>query len=168
MLCCSPWERLRLCWPLPAGSCDQNHVQGGSADLTVRSLGALDVTSVVATVSGPSLASPKTFPLFAQGATAVWGGRIDLLPVGKDYVFTIRAVDRSNTVDYVGSAAGIVIANGQVSTVTITAQQTTAAAAFKNSVPVIDSWVLSSIGITPGATITAKVTAHDPNPGDTG
>ncbi len=146
---------------------DQNHVQGGSADLTVRSLGALDVTSVVATVSGPSLASPKTFPLFAQGATAVWGGRIDLLPVGKDYVFTIRAVDRSNTVDYAGSAAGIVIANGQVSTVTITAQQTTAAAAFKNSVPVIDSWVLSSIGITPGATITAKVTAHDPNPGDT-
>jgi hypothetical protein len=145
---------------------DPNHVQTGSADLTVRSLGARDISSVVATVSGPSLPAPKTFPLFARGSAA-WGGKIDSLPVGSDYTFTVRAVDRSNTVDYAGSAAGIAIVKGQVSTVTIMAQQTASVATFKNAVPVIDTWVLSSVNIVPGAPITANVTAHDPNPGDT-
>ena len=146
---------------------EQEHTQVGSADLTVHALGARDIGSVVAIVSGPSLPAPKSFPLFARGSDAAWGGKIDLLPVGNNYVFTVRAVDRSNAVDYAGSATGIAIVKDQVTAVTITAQQTTVAGPFKNAVPIIDACILSSISIVPGATITAKAIAHDPNPEDT-
>ena len=145
----------------------QEHTQVGSADLTVHSLGARDVGGVVAIISGPSLSAPKSFPLFARESDAAWGAKIESLPVGSNYVFTVRAVDRSNAVDYAGSATGITIVKDQATAVTITAQQTTAAGSFKNAVPIIDTCVLSSVGIVPGATITAKAIAHDPNPEDT-
>jgi hypothetical protein len=151
---------------LSACSRDQNHDSVGGADLTVRSLGALNIGSVVATVSGPALFAPKTFPLFARGNADTWGASIDLLPVGSNYVFTVTAVDQSNAVGYAGTAAGITIAKDQVRTVVITAQQTTAGAPFKNAVPIIDTVAVSSVTIVPGATITAKATAHDPNAED--
>ena len=139
----------------------------GGADLTVHALGALDVGSVVATVSGPSLPAPRSVSLYARGSAGTWGGVIGSLPVGSNYVFTVSARDHSNTVDYAGSAAGVAILKDQVTSVIITAQQAVASAPFKNAVPVIDSLVLSSASIVPGATITAKAAAHDPDAGDT-
>ena len=146
---------------------EQDHAQVGGADITVHTLGALGIGNVVATVSGPSLPAPKTFQLFARGNDGTWGGMIGSLPVGSNYVFTVSAVDPSNAVNYAGTAAGIVIVQDEVKTVVITAQQTTTVASFKNAVPVIDTLDLSSTSIVPGATITAKATAHDPNPTDT-
>jgi len=139
----------------------------GGADLTVHSLGALDVSSVVATVSGPSLPTPRSLSLFARGSAGTWGGVIGSLPVGSNYVFTVSGRDQSNTVDYAGSTAGVAIMKDQVTSVIITAQQAVASVPFKNAVPVIDSLVLSSTSIVLGATITAKATVHDPNAGDT-
>jgi len=148
-------------------SCKGEQQQTGSADLTVRALGALDVGSVVATVSGPLLPAPKSFSLYARGSAGTWGALLGSLPVGSNYVFTVSALDRSNAVDYAGSAAGVVIMKDQVTSVVITAQQTVASVPFKNAVPIVDSLVLSSTNIVPGATITAKATAHDPDAGDT-
>jgi hypothetical protein len=54
-----------------------------------------------------------------------------------------------------------------VTTVAITAQSVNAPADFVNTVPVIDSLVVSSTNIAPGATITAKVQAHDDQVKDT-
>ena len=146
---------------------DAKYPQVGGADLTVRALGTSDLSSVVATVSGPSLPAPRNFPLFARGSGAAWGASIGLLPVGSDYLFSVRAFDRSNAVAYAGALAGVVIAKDEVSTVLILAQQTSDVVSFKNAVPVIDSWTMSATSIVPGATITAVAIAHDPNPGDT-
>ena len=152
---------------LAACSGDAKHPQVGGADLTVRALDASGISSVVATVSGPSLPAPRNFPLFTREAAAAWGATIGSLPVGSDYLFSVRAFDRSGAVAYAGALAGVVIATDAVSTVVILAQQNTDVGSFKNSVPVIDSWNMSSTSILPGATITATVLAHDPNPGDT-
>lgn len=142
-------------------------VSTGGADLSVHALGALDVQSAVATVSGPALPAPLSIPLSARGSTGTWGALIGSLPVGSNYVFTVSALDKSANPDYAGTASGIAILKNQTTTVVITAQQTAASVPFKNAVPVIDSLVLSSTNIVPGATITAKATAHDPNAGDT-
>jgi len=140
----------------------------GSADISVHELAALNPSSVVATVSGPALPAPKTFSLSARGSSGTWGALIGSLPVGSNYVFTVNASDQSNPpINYVGTASNIAILKDQVATVIIVAQESNAPTPFKNAVPVIDSLVLSSTNIVPGATITAKATAHDPNSGDT-
>jgi hypothetical protein len=139
----------------------------GSADISMHALGALNLSSVVATVSGPALPAPKTLNLSARGSSGTWGGLIGSLPVGSNYAFHVSAFDPSNTVQYTGDASPIAILKDQVTTVIITAQQAAASVPFKNAVPIIDSLVLSSTNVVPGATITAKATAHDPDAGDT-
>ena len=152
---------------LALSACRGDRPTTGSADLTVRALGALEVAGVVATVSGPSLPTPKSFPLTQRGSSATWGGLLGALPAGSNYVFTVRATDDANVATYAGSASGITILNDGVTTVTITAQQVTDSAPFKNAVPVLDALVFSSTNVAPGETLTAKATAHDPDSGDT-
>ena len=141
----------------------------GGAELTMHALAALEVTRVEATVTGPALSAPKTFQLSKRdsSSTSTWGALIGSLPVGSNYLFSVKASDHLSTVNYTGSAAGIAIVKDAVATVIITAQQVVAPVPFKNGVPVIDSLVLSSTNVAPGATITAKATAHDPDAGDT-
>src|SRR5450631_345966 len=139
----------------------------GSADLTMHSLGALNLSSVVATISGPALPVPRTIPLSARAGAGTWGGLIGSLPVGSNYAFHVSAFDQANTVQYAGDATAIAIIKDQATTVIITAQQTAASAPFKNAVPVIDALVLSSSNVVPGASVSAKATAHDPNTDDT-
>ena len=139
----------------------------GSADITMHSLGALNLSSVVATVSGPGLPATRTVALSARGSDGTWGGLIGSLPVGSNYAFHVSAFDQANTVQYTGDASPIAIIKDKVTTVIITAQQAAASVPFKNAVPVIDSLVLSSANVVPGASVSAKATAHDPNAGDT-
>ncbi len=149
------------------GGEDRGSQTTGSADLSVHELAALNVSNVVATISGPALPTPKTVALSARGSSDTWGALIGALPVGSNYVFTVSALDSSSVPQYTGSASGIAIMKDQVTAVIITAQQATAPDPFQNAVPVIDSLVLSSTNVVPGATLTAKTTAHDPNAGDT-
>lgn len=139
----------------------------GSAELDVHQLAALNISSVAVSVSGPALSAPKTISLSARGDTGTWGALIGSLPVGSNYLFTVNAIDQMTNLSYGGSASGVTIIKDTVTTVIILAQQMEGSAPFKNAVPVIDSLVLSSTNIVPGATITAKATAHDPNTGDT-
>ena len=137
----------------------------GGADLTVKALSAADVVSVTTTVSGPALATPRTVTLTARNV-GTWGALIGTLPVGTNYLFTANANDGTGTTLYTGSASGVAIMKDQVATVLITAQQKTPPDPFKNSVPVIDSLLVSSTSVTLGATVTATVTAHDPDNAD--
>ena len=139
----------------------------GSADITMHSLGALNLSSVVATVSGPGLPATRTVALSARGSDGTWGALIGSLPVGSNYAFHVSAFDQTNTVQYTGDASPIAIIKDTITTVIITAQQAAAPVPFKNAVPVIDSLVLSSTNVVPGASVSAKATAHDPNAGDT-
>ncbi len=138
----------------------------GSAELTVHALSAADVTSVTATVSGPALSASRTVTLFSR-STLDWGALIGLLPAGSNYVITVAAKDSAGNDLYDGAASNITIIKNQVTTVLITAQQNGAPTPFKNAVPVIDSLLVSPTSITPGATISAKATAHDPDTADT-
>ena len=58
---------------LVLGACQDGRHPASGVDLTVRSLVAVDIHSVSATVSGPALAAPKTFPLAPRGADGNWG-----------------------------------------------------------------------------------------------
>jgi predicted phosphodiesterase len=129
-------------------------------------LSAANVTAVTATISGSALSTPRSVAL-SSSTTGTWGTLIGALPVGTGYVFTVSATDVNSVVQYTGAASNVTIVQNVATSVVITAQQATAPTPFKNSVPVIDSLVLSSSNVTPGATITATVTAHDPDAGDT-
>ena len=105
--------------------------------------------------------------LSAQGSGGGYGALISSLPVGSNYTFTVSATDTSSVVAFVGQATNVAILPNQVTTVVITAQTVQAPTPFVNTVPVIDSLVVSSTNIAPGQTITAKVQAHDDQKTDT-
>jgi Calcineurin-like phosphoesterase len=146
--------------------CSAEHTTTGGADLSAHLLlSSADVTNVTATIAGPALASPKTVSLSARDSET-WGALIGSLPVGSNYVFTVSAKDATQAQLYAGSASGIAIIKNQVTAVIITAQQVNAPTPFKNAVPVVDSLLVSSTNVTPGATVTATATAHDPDAAD--
>jgi hypothetical protein len=139
----------------------------GSADVSVQALSAVPLGPVTVTISGPALYAPKPVTLSPQGSGGSYGALISSLPAGSNYTFTVSASDTSNVLAYVGQATNVAILHNHVTTVAITAQSVNAPADFVNTVPVIDSLVVSSTNIAPGATITAKVQAHDDQVKDT-
>jgi hypothetical protein len=138
----------------------------GSANVSVQALSAVPLGLVTVTISGPALYAPKPVTLSPQGSGGSYGALISSLPVGSNYTFTVSASDASNTLAYVGQATNVAILHNHVTTVVITAQPATPPAPFANTVPIIDSLVVSSTNIAPGETITAKVQAEDLDPGD--
>ncbi len=152
---------------LPGCSHDTSSGNGtGGADLSTHLQSSADVAAITATISGPALPAPTTVALSSRNDN-VWGALIGSLPVGSNYVFTVSAADASNTPLYAGSATGIAIIANQVTSVVIIAQQVSAPPPYQSAVPIIDSLLVSSNAITPGASVTAKVTAHDLNPSNT-
>lgn len=137
----------------------------GQARVSILALSAADVAKVNLTVNGPALQQPMVFSLFQEGNA--WGGLIGGIPAGGNATFTASAHDGSGTEIFHGQASNVTIAAGQIVTVVITAQQTTAPTPFSNAVPVIDSLVVSATDVVPGAEVQLQATAHDPNPGDT-
>ncbi len=150
-------------------ACGQNNQPSamGSADVSVQALSAVPLGPVTVTISGPALYAPKPVTLSPQGSGGSYGALISSLPAGSNYTFTVSASDTSNVLAYVGQATNVAILHNHVTTVAITAQSVNAPADFVNTVPVIDSLVVSSTNIAPGATITAKVQAHDDQVKDT-
>jgi len=139
----------------------------GSADVSVQALSAVPLGQVTVTISGPALFTPKPVTLSPQGSGGSYGALISSLPVGSNYVFTVVATDSGNNPVYGGQATNVAILRNHVTTVVITAQPVQTPTPFVNTVPVIDSLVVSSTNIAPGEAITAKVTAHDDQVSDT-
>jgi len=151
-------------------ACGQDHqpsVSTGSADVSVQALSSVPLSQVTVTITGPALPNPKPVILSPQASGGGYGALISSLPVGSNYTFTVSATDTSSAVAFVGQATNIAILPNQVTTVVITAQSVQAPVAFVNTVPVIDSLVVSSTNIAPGETITVKVQAHDDQKTDT-
>jgi hypothetical protein len=150
-------------------ACGQNNQPSatGSADVSVQALSTVPLGQVTVTISGPSLYAPKPVTLSPQGSGGSYGALISSLPVGSNYTFTVSASDTSKALAYVGQATNVAILHNHVTTVVITAQPANPPAPFANTVPIIDSLVVSSTNIAPGETITAKVQAEDIDAGDT-
>jgi Calcineurin-like phosphoesterase len=150
-------------------ACGQNNHPSagtGSADVSVQALSGVPLGQVTVAISGPPLYTPKAATLSPQGVGGGYGALISSLPVGSNYLFTVTASDANNVVSYRGQAVNVAILRNHVTTVVITAQPVNPGAPYNNAVPVIDSLVVSSTSIAPGESITAKVTAHDPDAAD--
>ena len=139
----------------------------GSADVSVQALGAVPLGQVTLAISGPPLSTPKAVTLSPQGSGGTYGALISSLPVGSNYLFTVTATDTNNVVAYRGQAKNVAILRNHVTTVVITAQADNPAGPFVNTVPIIESLVVSSTNIAPGESISAKVEAKDLDAGDT-
>jgi hypothetical protein len=137
----------------------------GQVQVSVLALSSAGVAKVDLTVSGPAFTHPMVFSLFKQDSQ--WSGLLAGLPVGSNTRFVASALDSTGKEIFRGEADNITVVAGQIVTVLITAQQTEAPAPFANAVPVIDSLMLSSRDVVPGATVELRVTAHDPNASDT-
>lgn len=149
------------------GQDNQPSAETGSADVSVQALSAVPLGQVTVTISGPALFTPKPVALSPQGSGGSYGALISSLPVGSNYVFTVVATDSGNNPVYGGQATNVAILRNHVTTVVITAQPVQTPTPFVNTVPVIDSLVVSSTNVAPGEAITAKVTAHDDQVSDT-
>jgi len=136
----------------------------GNAEITVLALSAADVVSVQVTVSGPALPSSRTSSLYSRSGQ--WGAILGSLPAGSGYTFTAAAKATSGAVVYTGSAGPVTVTAGNTVAVVITAQQVTPPDPFHNALPIIDSLVIASSSVAPGAQVLVNVTAHDPDTQD--
>ena len=139
----------------------------GAADVSVQALSAVPLGQVTLAISGPPLSTPRSQILSPQGSSGTYGALISSLPVGSNYLFTVTATDANNVVVYRGQAKNVAILRNHVTTVVITAQADSPPSPFVNTVPIIQSLVVSSTNIAPGESISAKVEAKDLDAGDT-
>jgi hypothetical protein len=149
---------------LMIGGCHPSADPMGQAQVSVLALSTSDVAKVNLTVTGPAFSQPMVFSLFKQ--SNLWGGLLGGLPAGGNAMFTASASDNTGAEIFHGLATNVTIVAGQVVTVVITAQQTSAPTPFSNATPVIDALVVSATDVVPGAVVQLQATAHDPNPGD--
>ena len=150
---------------LMIGGCHPSADPMGQAQVSVLALSTSDVAKVNLTVTGPAFSQPMVFSLFKQ--SNLWGGLLGGLPAGGNAMFTASASDNTGAEIFHGQASNVTIVAGQIVTVAITAQQTSAPTPFSNATPVIDALVVSATDVVPGAVVQLQATAHDPNPGDT-
>jgi 5'-nucleotidase len=148
-----------------SSGCHKSAEPTGQAQVSILALSVANVAKVNLTVSGPALTQSMVYSLFQSGGT--WGGLVGGIPAGGNATFTASAQDTSGMEIFHGTASNVTITAGQIVTVVITAQQTTAPTPFSNAAPVIDSLVVSATDVVPGTTVQLHATAHDPNVGDT-
>lgn len=138
--------------------------EAGSAEVRAtfaQELAVTDVTGVRVSVTGEGISTPITSELSKVGSA--WQGTIASIPAGTGRIFAASAYNASGTVLYQGSSAPTSIASGAKVSVALTLQQVTPTPPYQNEPPVIDSVVVSSSTVRPGATLTLAASAHDPN-----
>ncbi|MFP2911375.1 hypothetical protein ACLESD_41390 [Pyxidicoccus sp. 3LFB2] len=129
-----------------------------------RALSASDVARVELTVSGAGMPT-RTELLSKTGGQ--WGGVVGQLQAGGDRTFSAQAFDAGNTVRYAGQVTGVTITADQTTAVTLLLQEVNSPPAFENAVPVITSLVASPATVAAGGVVTLQATAEDPDAGDT-
>jgi alpha-tubulin suppressor-like RCC1 family protein len=141
----------------------QREVAEGSAQAVVtlpQALSASDVTRVELTVSGAGMTT-RTDALVKTGGQ--WGGVLGQLPAGTGRTFRAQAFDASNTVRYAGEVSPVTIQANQTTAVTLLLQEVNAPPPFANAAPRILSLVASPGTVAPGGQVTLQATADDPN-----
>jgi hypothetical protein len=147
--------------------CNAPRTDTGGVDVSVVELSSADVTSVSVTITRPGYIYNQVAQL-TQNAPGTWGATVGSIPVATGYTFSAAAVDSQGHVLYQGATSGVEIkATSLPALVTINAQQATPPLPFNDTMPVIDAFVASANVVAPGDVITATVTVHDPDAGDT-
>jgi hypothetical protein len=138
----------------------------GSVQFTAstQALSANDVTRVKVTVSAADMSS-RVVELAKSNGT--WGGLIGNIPAGSNRSFLAEAFDSSGTQRFQGQVSGVTITANQTTVVAITLQEIAPPPPYANEAPVIDSVVSASSSVQTGGSLSLTATVHDPNAGDT-
>ncbi|MCY1023535.1 Kelch repeat-containing protein [Pyxidicoccus sp. MSG2] len=122
------------------------------------------VNLVTLTYSAPDV-PPVTVTLPKTNGT--WGGVIDGIPSGSGRTFVGRAYDARSMLLYEGQVSDVTVTAGQTTLVAMTLHGAHPPPPFSNQAPLIDAVVASPTTVRTGGTVTLRADAHDVDPGDT-
>ncbi|WP_164002354.1 Kelch repeat-containing protein [Pyxidicoccus caerfyrddinensis] len=129
-----------------------------------RALSVSDVSRVKLTISSSDM-TPLAVELARSNGS--WGGLIGNIPAGANRTFLAEAFDSSGTRRFQGEASGITITANQTTAAAITLQELAPPPPYANEAPVIDSVVASTTSVPAGSSLSLTATVHDPNTADT-
>lgn len=124
---------------------------------------ASSVTAVRLTISAPDMTDRKVNLLQSGGQ---WGGLIGQLPAGTNRTFAAEAVNASGTVLFAGQVTGVTITADQTISVNLTLQDVNPPPPFENSAPVIASITANPAATEPGGSVSLVAAASDSDVGD--
>lgn len=140
----------------------------GKAEVVIKSGQALGLSAAVVrvslTISGPGIAAPIVNDLVA--AQGGWHGTVTGIPAGEGRTFHADAFDAAAVLLYVGEVSPVTISPDATAVVAILLQQATPPPTLANRAPIIDGIVASAKTVEPGAAVSLRVVAHDPDPSD--
>ncbi|KFE65316.1 Kelch repeat-containing protein [Hyalangium minutum] len=150
-----------------AGCSDPSSSNTGSAQLAAsvpQALSASDVTRVKVTVSAAGMTSLVVDLAKSNGT---WGGVIGSIPAGANRTFLAEAFDSTNAKRFQGQVSSITITANQTTAVALTLQELVPPPPYGNDAPLINSVVANVTTVQTGGAISLTATAQDPNAGDT-
>jgi hypothetical protein len=122
------------------------------------------ITRVSVTLTATDATTNTVWLNLKDGA---WSGTLYRIPVGTNRTFTAEAFDSVGQLRFRGQATGVTITEGTTVLVTITLQSVNSGPVYDNTVPCIDSLIVSASRVLVGGTLSLRATAHDPDVGDT-
>ncbi|WP_367899285.1 PKD domain-containing protein [Leptospira sp. WS58.C1] len=123
------------------------------------------LTKVTVTVTGPGISTPIVHDLVKVGDT--WQGIIGQIPAGTDRTFSGEGYNASNVLIQQGQVTGVTITANSITNIVLVLSETNPSPPFSNAAPVIDSLVASTNQVAPSSSMNLNATVHDPNPSDT-
>lgn len=121
----------------------------------------VDISRIEIVITGSGISSPIVTDLDGSPASG-WSGIISDIPAGLGRTFVGRAYDDVGML-YEGSATPVTIRADETSLVTLFMHELTPPDGFFNSAPRITALVIDAYVVAPGASLTASVTAVDPD-----
>jgi hypothetical protein len=155
------------CLLVSVTSCESPKQDSGGIKIqaATKALSYSDISTVMATLTGPGIAHPYAVPLGPRGAN--WQANVVGLAAGSGRMISVVARDHSGTGVFSGQAANVTINPGQTATVSIVLFEMSPAPSFANTAPIIDALELSAVQTGPGGAVQVHVRAHDPDASDT-
>ncbi len=129
-----------------------------------RALSGSDVARVTASVSAPDIQPALSSDLVASGGQ--WIGTLMSIPEGTGRTVEVTAYDGAGTALYGGAATNVAISDGQVTLVSILAQQLAAPTPYANAAPKIVSVIVSSAQPGAGDVVQLAASAVDADGAD--
>ncbi|RYZ44264.1 MAG: kelch-like protein [Myxococcaceae bacterium] len=129
-----------------------------------QALSSQDVTRVTVTLSAEEM-PPRVVDLARSNGS--WDGLVGDIPAGSNPSFLAEAFDSSGAMRFQGQTSSVTITANQTTLVAITLQEVAPPPPYGNEAPLIDSVVASATTVQAGGSLSLTAMAHDPNTGDT-
>jgi hypothetical protein len=140
---------------------------GGTVEFVAsvpQALAGEEVRRLVVTLSAADIPARSVSLVLSNG---VWSGTFLGVPQGTDRTFLAEAFDATSALRYRGQATGVTVTEGVTTLVAMTLQSVGSGEEFVNSAPCIDQFVVPSLQVFVGESVSLTPAAHDPDPSDT-